>query len=155
MSRYDAVLIYDGECPYCSVAAVALKRTQGIGVVSWYDDAAQAFLAGQFEDAPFAMVLADVRRRRVYAGEAAAKELSDRAGMPGAFGDALSANYDTIADVVGRLSGRGRDPDPVDGRYPMADAARATFTDLASVATDRPPEESGSETNPGDASASD
>ncbi|ELZ98714.1 hypothetical protein C440_00120 [Haloferax mucosum ATCC BAA-1512] len=136
----DAVLIYDGECPYCSVAATALKRLDDVEAISWYDDAAQAFLAVQFEEIPFAMVLADDAEGRVYAGRAAAKELTDRAGMPGLLGSLVRDNYTTIAKVVGVASGRGRDPDDVHSTYPMAPAAADLFDRLVEHAEPRPAE---------------
>ncbi|KTG30735.1 DCC1-like thiol-disulfide oxidoreductase family protein [Haloferax profundi] len=134
----DAVLIYDGECPYCSVAATALKRLDDVEAISWYDDAAQAFLADQFDEVPFAMVLADRREERVYAGRAAAKELADRAGMPGLVGSLVRDNYETIARVVGVASGRGRDPDDVHSRYPMQREALTRFDALVEHAEPRP-----------------
>lgn len=136
----DAVLIYDGECPYCSLAATALKRLDDVEALSWYDDAAQTFLAAQFEDVPFAMVLADRSEERVYAGRAAAKELADRAGMPGLVGSLVRDNYDSIARVVGVASGRGRDPDDVHSYYPMRPEALDVFGSLAANAEPRPAE---------------
>ncbi|KAB1188283.1 MULTISPECIES: DCC1-like thiol-disulfide oxidoreductase family protein [Haloferax] len=134
----DAVLIYDGECPYCSVAATALKRLDDVEAISWYDDAAQAFLAEQFDEIPFAMVLADRHEGNVYAGRAAAKELADRAGMPGLVGSLVRDNYETIARVVGVASGRGRDPDDVHSRYRMHPAALEQFDTLVANAEPRP-----------------
>ncbi|MFC6772216.1 DUF393 domain-containing protein, partial [Halorubrum pallidum] len=29
------VLIFDGDCPYCSVAALALRRLDGVVAVPW------------------------------------------------------------------------------------------------------------------------
>ncbi|AFK19496.1 DUF393 domain-containing protein [Haloferax mediterranei ATCC 33500] len=136
----DAVLIYDGECPYCSVAATALKRLDDVEAISWYDDAAQTFLAAQFEEVPFAMVLADNNEGRVYAGRAAAKELTDRAGMPGLLGSLVRDNYNTIAKVVGVASGRGRDPDDVHSSYQMAPAATDLFDVLVEHAEPQPEE---------------
>jgi hypothetical protein len=137
-AQYDAVLIYDGECPYCSVAAVALRRLRAIGAVSWYDDAAQSFLTEQFGEAPFAMVLVDRRRRRAYAGRSAAEELADRAGTPGIVGSLVRERYDDIARLVGAASGRGRDPDDYHDVYPLADGAAARFDDLVAAAADEP-----------------
>ena len=134
----DAVLIYDGECPYCSLAATALKQLDDVEAISWYDDAAQAFLAAQFADVPFAMVLADRSEERVYAGRAAAKELADRAGMPGLVGSLVRDNYESIARVVGVASGRGRDPDDVHSEYSMRSAALDHFDALAANAEPRP-----------------
>ncbi|PSQ45790.1 DUF393 domain-containing protein [Halobacteriales archaeon SW_7_68_16] len=141
MDRFDAVLIYDGDCPYCSVAATAIKRTDDIGIVSWYDDDAQEFLEAQFGEAPFAMVLVDVAADRVYAGRAAAEELADRAGMPSIVGSLIGDNYDTIAGAVGKLSGRDRDPAPFHETYRLADGARDLFDALAAAAADVDPEE--------------
>ncbi|GEM_PF-203772 len=120
----SSVLIFDGECPYCSIAAVALKRLDDVVAVSWYDDAVGPFLDAQFGERPFAMVLVDPDEQRVYAGRSAAQELADRAGTPGIVGSLVRENYERIAGVVGALSGRGRDPDDYHETYRLrADAA--------------------------------
>jgi len=138
MHEYDAVLIFDGDCAYCSIAAVALRRLEGIGAISWYDDAAQAFLQRQYGETPFAMFLVDRRERRVYAGRSAAEELASRAGTPGIVSGLVRANYDRIADVVGRASGRGRDPDDYHDVWPLGDDAGELFDDLVAGAEERP-----------------
>ena len=137
MTVYDSVLIFDGECPYCSVAARALNQIDDIGAISWYDDAAQAFLEAQFGATPFAMVLVDVTKRRVYGGRAAAKELAERAGMPSLVGSLVRDNYDTIAHVVGVASNRGRDPDDLHEEYRLSEDGEAAFDRLAAAASDR------------------
>jgi hypothetical protein len=137
VSQFDSVLIYDGECPYCSIAARALEEIDDIGAISWYDDPAQDFLEAQFGDTPFAMVLVDEREGTVYAGKTAAKELSDRAGMPGLVGSLVRDNYESIAKVVGLASGRGRDPDDVHERYELTEAGAAAFDALAANAENR------------------
>lgn len=137
MSEYDAVLIYDGECPYCSIAARALEEIDSIGAISWYDDAAQDFLEAQFGDTPFAMVFVDDPAGAVYAGKAAAKELSDRAGMPGLVGSLVRDNYESIAKLVGLASGRGRDPDNVHERYELTEDGAAAVDALAANSEDR------------------
>ncbi|WP_256420283.1 DCC1-like thiol-disulfide oxidoreductase family protein [Halobellus rarus] len=138
METYDAVLVYDGECPYCSIAARALERLDDVGAISWYDDAAQAFLDAQFGEVPFAMFLVDERRSRVYAGRSAAEELADRAGTPGIVGSLVRDNYDRIARAVGVASGRGRDPDDYHESYPLDDDAAALFARLVAAAVERP-----------------
>lgn len=138
--EYDAVLVYDGDCPYCSVAATALRRVEAVGAVPWSGDAAQAFLAAQFGETPFAMFLVDDRRGRVYAGRAAAKELAERAGTPGVVGSLVRDNYDRIAAVVGAASGRERDPDDYHAIYPLADAAAARFGPLREAAVAEAPD---------------
>ncbi|WP_311174069.1 DCC1-like thiol-disulfide oxidoreductase family protein [Halobellus ordinarius] len=138
MNDYDAILIYDGECPYCSVAARALGKLDDVGAISWYDEAAQEFLRAQFDETPFAMFLVDRRRNRVYAGRSAAEELADRAGTPGIVGSLVRENYDRIAQVVGLASGRGRDPDDYHEIYPLADDAAGLFDGLVDAAAERP-----------------
>lgn len=138
MSRPRSVLVYDGECPYCSVAARALRKLDDVVAISWYDDAAQRALAAQFGTTPFAMVLFDRERNRTYAGRSAARELADRAGLPGIVGSLVRENYETIADLVGRASGRGRDPDDVHDEYPLAPGVSDLFDDLVAASADRP-----------------
>jgi hypothetical protein len=138
----DAVLVYDGECPYCTVAARAMERARGVGAVSWYDEPAQAFLRAQFPDhegpepegVPFAMFLVDPREGRVYGGRAAARELAERAGLPGPVGGAVSANYETVASLVGTLSGRGREAAPYHDTYPLGGSAREHYPAMAATA---------------------
>ena len=138
MTGYDAVLIHDGECPYCSVAARTLEALDRVGAISWYDDDAKAFLDAQFGEAPFAMFLVDRRRERVYAGRAAAEELADRAGTPGIVGSLVRDNYDRIAKVVGLASGRGRDPDDYHGVYQLGNDAAGLFDRLVAAASEQP-----------------
>jgi len=137
MAQFASVLIYDGECPYCSVAATALERVDDLGAISWYDGAAQAFLEAQFDATPFAMVLVDAESATVYAGRAAAEELTYRAGMPDLVGSLVRDNYDTIARVVGLASARGRDPADVHEQYSLTDAGSELFQSLAASAVDR------------------
>jgi len=129
--RFDSVLIYDGECPYCSVAAKALEQVDNLGAISWYDETAQSFLAAQFGDPPFAMVLVDRSARQVYAGRAAAEELAGRAGMPTLVGSLVRDNYETIARAVSVATGRGRAPDDVHERYELTDGGQDLFGTLA------------------------
>jgi predicted DCC family thiol-disulfide oxidoreductase YuxK len=140
MRAYSAVLVYDGECPYCSIAAKALEKVDDVGAISWYDDAAQSFLEAQFGETPFAMFLVDRDQNRVYGGRSAARELADRAGMPGIVGSLVRDNYDRIAKAVGTASGRGRDPDDYHDVYPLGDAGRDHFDALVENAAARPAE---------------
>lgn len=133
------VLIFDGDCPYCSVAAVALRRVEGVVAVPWEAEPVGPFLDAQFDARPFAMILVDPVESRVYAGRSAAEELASRAGTPGIVGGLVRDNYDRIADVVGTLSGRGRDPSEYHDEYDLTDEASELVDDLRSVAS-APPE---------------
>lgn len=134
--RFDAVLIYDGECPFCSIAATAIRQLDGIGIVAWDDEAAQAFLVKQFDAIPFALVLIDRDEQRVYVGRDAATELAQRAGMPGLVGSLIGGRYDEMAAVVQRTVGRGELPDDEHGIEPLR--TEAPFEPLASAARRRP-----------------
>ena len=137
-TEFPSVLIYDGECPYCSIAARALQQTEDIGAISWYDDSVAPFLRAQYDSEPFAMVLVDSERERVYAGRSAAEELADRAGLPGIVGSLVRDNYETIASVVGLASGRGRDPDEYHAVSRLTAAASDRYEALAAAATGGP-----------------
>ena len=131
MSDYDAVLVFDGDCPFCSAAASALRRLRDVGAISWEDDAAQSFLEAQFGGTPFALVLADRRTETVYVGREAARELCDRAGMPTLVQDIVGENYESIADAIRTVTGVDGDPGPYHGTYPLAEEADAAFDRLA------------------------
>lgn len=132
------VLIFDGDCPYCSVAAVALRRLEGVVAVPWAADPVGPFLDAQFGERPFAMVLVDPAERRVYAGRAAAQELATRAGTPGIVGGLVRDNYDRIASAVGTLSGRDRDPADYHDAYALDDEAADLIAELRAAATEPP-----------------
>ncbi|WP_144920107.1 thioredoxin domain-containing protein [Halorubrum salsamenti] len=132
------VLIFDGDCPYCSVAAVALRRLEGVVAVPWEAEPVGPFLDAQFGSRPFAMVFVDPGERRVYAGRSAAEELAERAGTPEIVGGLVRDNYDRIAGVVGTLSGRGRDPADVHDTYDLTEAASELVDDLRPAASERP-----------------
>jgi hypothetical protein len=132
------VLLFDGDCPYCSMAAVALRRLDGVQAVPWEADPVGPFLDAQFGSRPFAMVFVDPDEERVYAGRSAAEELADRAGTPGIVGGLVRDNYDRIANTVGALSGRGRDPADFHDAYDSTDEAAALLDGLRPAASEPP-----------------
>jgi len=132
--EYDGVLIYDGDCPFCSAASSALRRADNVGAVAHGDDAATAFLDAQFDDAPFALVFADRQTECVYVGRDAARELCDRAGVPVLVQDVVGENYETVADAVRTVVGADRNPDPFHGTYEFSAGAAETYGPLESAA---------------------
>jgi hypothetical protein len=134
MSDYHAVLVYDGECPFCPAAASALRRLDGVGAIAWDENAAQSFLEAQFGETPFALVFADSQTERVYVGRDAARELCERAGMAVLIQDVVGDNYESIADAIRTVTGVDGEPDPYHGEYPMADGASEEFEKLAANA---------------------
>lgn len=130
----DSVLIYDGDCVYCSGAAKALRRLGDVGSVPWENEAAQEFLDAQFGETPFAMFLIDLDEEIIYAGRKAAGELADRAGMPSLASDLVSSEYGTISKVIGIASRREREPADYHGLYDLRDRARGPAGELAEEA---------------------
>lgn len=134
MADPGSVLVYDGDCPFCSASSTALRRVDDVGVVPWSDDAAQAFLAAQFGDPPFALVLVDAEARRVDAGRDAARELCDRAGLPVLVRDLVGENYQPVADAVRTVSGADRTADAYHGTFDLTADAAAAFPTLVEAA---------------------
>lgn len=138
--RPRSVLVYDGDCPFCSAASSALRRVDDAGVVPWKDEAAQAFLDAQFGETPFVLAFVDVDAEHVWVGREAARELCERAGLPVLVGDVVGENYEAMADAVRRLGGADREPDQHHGAFPLTDAAAEAFPAVAARAeqTHRP-----------------
>ncbi|WP_158056871.1 DCC1-like thiol-disulfide oxidoreductase family protein [Halorussus halophilus] len=134
MSDYHAVLVYDGECPFCSAAASALRRLKGIGAIAWEDESAQNFLRAQFGETPFAMVFVDRDEQQVWVGREAARELCERAGMPTLVQDVVGDNYESLADAIRTVAGLDDNPDPYHGTIPLAERAESEFEELAANA---------------------
>lgn len=133
--NFHGVLIYDGDCPFCSAASTALRHVDGVGAVAWDEDAAQAFLKAQFDDVPFALALVDREAGAVRVGRDAARDLCERAEMPVLVQDIVGDNYESIADAIRTVAGTDREPDPYHGTYDLSDAARGRYDHLAAAAT--------------------
>jgi predicted DCC family thiol-disulfide oxidoreductase YuxK len=131
---YEAVLIFDGECPFCSAAAAALRRLPEVGVIAWNDDAAQRFLATQFNQPPFTLVFVAVTADEMWLGQAAAGELCDRAGLPTLVQDIVEDNFERIGDVVRGVAGAKRESADPDGTHSLNAAAVAEYQTLAANA---------------------
>jgi len=132
------VLIFDGDCPYCSVAAVALRRLEGVAAVPWEADPVGPFLDAQFGSRPFAMVLVDPGEDGCTPAARRPRSWPSAPAPPEIVGGLVRDNYDRIAGVVGTLSGRGRDPDDVHETYRLTDAASDLVDGLRLAASDRP-----------------
>lgn len=131
---YRGVLIYDGDCPFCSAASTALRQLDDIGAIQHEHEAATAFLEAQFGEAPFALFFVDIIDGQVWAGEAAASELCERAGMPGLVGDIVGDNYERIAGTIRSVTGVEREPDPYHGVYQVTAEAAELYETLESHA---------------------
>ena len=129
--QFTGILIYDGDCPFCSAASTAMRQLEGVGVVPWDDPAAQDFLEAQFGEVPFALFFVDSEAETVWAGRAAATELCERAGMPVLVQDIVDESYERIADAIQSVTGTDREIDPYHDAYPLSDDAVALFDDLA------------------------
>lgn len=134
--RFGSVLLYDGECAFCSAASRAVQQLDETGVLPWEHPAAQSFLVTQFGEAPFALMLIDGDAEKIWAGRAAAQELCARAGMPSLVEDIVAESYDGVADAVRRVSGLDRDPDPYHGTYELTAGAKEEYAGLIRAASD-------------------
>lgn len=134
MSETDVVLIYDGDCPFCSAAATAMRRLDDVGAVAWDDPAAQSFLEAQFGETPFALVLVDRPAETVYVGREAARELCERAGVPVLVGDLVGEHYEAAADAIRRVQGIDREPEPYHDVVALVDGAAEAARDLGCAA---------------------
>jgi predicted DCC family thiol-disulfide oxidoreductase YuxK len=128
------VLIFDAECPYCTVAASTLRTIDNLQLIGWDDPVAQRFLEAQFDDVPFAMVLIEADQGQLHLGRAAAARLAMRAGSPALMGTLVRTQYDRIAETVSRLSGRSRPVDAVGGNYALTAEATACVDELIRAA---------------------
>lgn len=134
----SGVLIYDGDCPFCSAASSALRRVDGVGAVAWEAESAQAFLEAQFGETPFALVFVDREAGVVRVGRDAAADLCERAGMPTLIRDVIGDNYESIADAVRSVAGTEREPDPYHGSYGLSEAALERYDALVDDASSMP-----------------
>ncbi|WP_254523811.1 DUF393 domain-containing protein [Natrinema caseinilyticum] len=131
--QFTGVLLYDGDCPFCSAASTAMRQLERVGIVPWDDPAAQDFLEAQFGSVPFALFFADIEAETVWAGRAAATELCDRAGMPVLVRDIVDERYERFADAIRFVSGADREVDPYHDAYPLTDDAAALFDEVAAA----------------------
>jgi len=130
-SQFTAILLYDGDCPFCSAASTALRRLEGVGVVRWDNPAAQDFLEAQFGEAPFALCFVDSEAETVWTGRAAAVELCERAGMPVLVQDIVDESYERVAEAIQSVTGADREIDPYHDASPLTDDAAALFDEVA------------------------
>lgn len=136
--EYEAVVLYDADCPYCSAATKALRRVDSLGAVSWDEPAAQSFLDAQFGKTPFAVILVDAGEGRVYAGKDAARELASRAGLPDLVSDLVESEFDRVEAVVDKLGGHEADGDDFHGEFDLTADGRDAFDELAYMAWSLP-----------------
>ena len=132
--RYEGVVIYDGECAFCSAVSSALRRLPDVGTVDWDDPAAQSFLEAQFGDPVFALVFVDREAGDVYVGRETARELCGRAGMPAIVRDVVGDGYESFADAIRSVTGVERVSDPYHGTYPLAPDAAERYPALSAAA---------------------
>ncbi|WP_049928511.1 DCC1-like thiol-disulfide oxidoreductase family protein [Halopiger goleimassiliensis] len=133
--EFTGILVYDGDCPFCSAAATAVRQLEEVGIVAWDDPATRRFLEAQFDGTPFALFFVDCETDRIWAGRAAASEVCRRAGMPVLVQDVVDENYERIADAIRFVAGVDRGIDPYHDVYPLSAAASQRVDDLAASAS--------------------
>ncbi|WP_251328401.1 DUF393 domain-containing protein [Haloplanus pelagicus] len=128
---YEAVLIFDRGCPFCSAAASALRRLPKVGVLAWNGDAAQQFFTAQFDEPPFTLVFVDVTADQMWLDRATADESCDRASLPTFVQDLLEDDFERIADTVRVAVGSTQYAADLSGTRSLNDAATAKYDNFA------------------------
>lgn len=128
---YEAVLLFDGGCPFCSAAASALRQLPKLGVLAWNGNAAQRFFTAQFDEPPFTLVFVDVTADQMWLGRATADESCDRASLPTFVQDLLEDDFERIADTVRVASGSAQYAADLSGTRSISDAATAKYDNFA------------------------
>lgn len=118
----NRVLIYNEECPYCSVSASVVSNINSdINVIDWNDNIAQEFLERQFNDVPFAMCLVNFDDETIYiGGDAASKIVTEDNGI---LSSVIKDNYDFVADTVNFLNNEEKDVDAYEGVFELTVSA--------------------------------
>lgn len=128
----EAVLVYDGTCPQCSLAARLLHSTPRVAPLPWEQEAAQVALREQFREAPRATALFDRGAGQVYAGPATLAELGDR-DATASLGDRFAGpEHEHVEGGVGDAT--DHDVRQVTGIHPLSGDARARMPALIAAA---------------------
>jgi hypothetical protein len=122
---YEAVLIFDGGCPFCSGAASTLRQLLKVGVLAWNGDAAQQFLTAQFDEPPFTLVFVDVTADQMWLGRATAGELCDRAGLSTFVQDLVEDDFERITNTMRVTVGSTQYAADLGSNYSLSEAATA------------------------------
>lgn len=114
--------MYDGSREPFRAAARAFERgSDGFRLARWESEPIQAFLAAQFDDPPFALLV--VEGDSVHVGDAAVERVLEREGAPQALADLVAGAYPTVAGPFGRLV-HGRAPADRHETVALTDEAR-------------------------------
>lgn len=126
------ILIFDGECPYCSLASETVQSINDeVMVVDWQNDVVQEFLELQFDTTPFSMVFVDLEKSEVTVGNTAAGKVADNSKVTKPMSSLVSDNYDKISSVVSFLSQRDRSTDEeYYGTYELDEEAEQKLEEL-------------------------
>lgn len=134
MVKEKAVIIYDGNCFFCDFSTDILENLEWLKAIPLEDPESQEFLRAQFGEVPFSMFLIDREKNRIYAGEKAAKEISDRAGLPNIASDLIEGSYTQLSSIIGLASGRNNKVDDKNDIYKISDDAQKLLEKLFSAA---------------------
>ena len=133
-TEYTKIVLYDANCPYCSVITKALHQVKDLGAVSWEEPPAQSFLEAQFGETPFTVIFVNVTEGQVYAGNAAARELALQTGIPNLISKIVENEFDRIDATINTLGGHETDTESFHGEFELTEDGRAAFDDLAYIA---------------------
>ena len=98
-------------------------------------------MKAQFNYSPFAVFLVVLPENKIYAGPDAARELCERARLPGLFGRLVEQEYHKISKTASLLSNRKQSLDKIEGEFPLNSNSLLLLDDLFHEAWTLPFEE--------------
>ncbi len=99
-------VIYDGNCPFCRLAANTASKFLGLERLEFDSGDAQRLLEREFDDPGFTLYLFE--EDTVYFGGEASRRIAERLGLPGFLAEYVSEHYLQLAGLLSVLTGRRR-----------------------------------------------
>jgi predicted DCC family thiol-disulfide oxidoreductase YuxK len=102
----DEIVVYDGDCPFCRLAATTASLLLGLEKLDFDSSDAQRLLEDEFEDPGFTLYLFE--EDTVYFGGEASRRVAERVGLPQFLAELVSRHYLQLAGLLSVLTGRRR-----------------------------------------------
>lgn len=100
------IVVYDGNCPFCRLAATSASLLLDLEKLDFDSSDAQRLLENEFEDPGFTLYLFE--EDTVYFGGEASRRVAERVGLPQFLAELVSRHYLQLAGLLSVLTGRRR-----------------------------------------------
>lgn len=119
----DKIVIYDGECTYCTMASLTVEKLdEDIGIKDWNSDFSQSFLEAQFDSFPFSVFFVDREEEKIWVGDSAIDMIAGQSNYTNPTRSIVADNYRCISSTISKLSGRDREIErSFDGMHKLTD----------------------------------